>query len=184
MDVSSLLMPTEPRSQQIKPYSKYHASPSEEYVLSHSKELGLEETTSLPATCAMWTSNTATPMHDSLQEYVRELDEYNRLVKDFKPVPDVRQYLNDPTQDVCQRLELHPDGLPGIFKSGQLSYTTTSGYVEPLLPPLRHPRFCLDGKVHKGKNLPPTNVKIPDSRVNGNYILDLGYLVSLSFKGS
>jgi hypothetical protein len=50
-------------------------------------------------------------------------------------------------KEVCQTVQLHPDGLRGVFKSSaQVSYTQTSGYIEPLLPPLRHPANCLKEK--------------------------------------
>lgn len=53
--------------------------------------------------------------------------------------------------DVCNTLELHPKGIvPGIFSSdGIMSHSTTSGWMEPLLPPMRDPNFCRtknDGK--------------------------------------
>eukprot|EP00536_Pseudo-nitzschia_multiseries_P015121 jgi/Psemu1/327791/estExt_fgenesh1_pg.C_8240002 len=71
---------------------------------------------------------------------------------------------------VCKTLRIHPDGLPGIFPIGDtntndndttndsdndplldnkdndrhpyLSHTPRSGYVEPLLPPMRYHGFC------------------------------------------
>jgi hypothetical protein len=43
--------------------------------------------------------------------------------------------------EVCKQVELHEQGLDGIFKSGQLS-RGAFGKIEPLLPPLRHPEFC------------------------------------------
>jgi hypothetical protein len=43
----------------------------------------------------------------------------------------------------CENLELHQDGLSGLFPSRQISCTQNSGYVEPLLPPLRHPKSTI-----------------------------------------
>jgi hypothetical protein len=49
-------------------------------------------------------------------------------------------------------LRLHPDGLQALFPSKQLSLTK-SGYVEPLLPPLRSPHFCGDNSKQYGLSL-------------------------------
>jgi hypothetical protein len=59
--------------------------------------------------------------------------------------------------DVCKQLRLHPDGLQGLFRSNQLSYSK-SGYIEPLTPPMRSHQFCLDEKPY-------------------DYVLTLDYLV-------
>lgn len=52
-------------------------------------------------------------------------------------------------QTVCGELELHQDGLmKGIFpESGKFMLSELrgrQGYLEPLLPPLRHPGICFD----------------------------------------
>jgi hypothetical protein len=53
-----------------------------------------------------------------------------------------------------QAVQLYPDGLRGVFKSsGKLSLTQTSGHIEPLLPPVRHPLVCLQGLKGKTLNL-------------------------------
>jgi hypothetical protein len=77
---------------------------------------------------------------------------------------DVRQIWNK-TQ--CDELYKNNDAnLPEIFGS-TLSYFTKYGYVEPLLPPMRHPKWCLpppSSSTRKKKNHPP-------------YLLDILYLV-------
>jgi hypothetical protein len=140
-----------------EPYETYHPAPVEDYIFSHMDDLGLNETTPPRPTCPVWTDSTHTGVHANLHAFLLELDNYNELIKSFRRVPDVRSFLNDTSRDSCSKLELHPDGLPGIFRSGQLSYTTTSGFVEPLLPPLRHPRYCFPG--------------------GRPFLLDLGYLI-------
>jgi hypothetical protein len=67
------------------------------------------------------------------------------------------------TLDFCKLVELHPDGIQALFPSGQLSQMMShsssksggrsrsgdgggGGFVEPLLPPMRHPAFCDEGK--------------------------------------
>jgi hypothetical protein len=68
-------------------------------------------------------------------QYRRDLDEYAARVKAFSAtIPDLRLRANN---DVCQSVDMLA-GLP----NQQLSYTSKAGYVEPLLPPMRHPIFC------------------------------------------
>jgi hypothetical protein len=79
----------------------------------------------------------------------------------------------------------HPAGAEGWFaQSRQLSHTRHGGYVEPLLPPMRHANFCLDRKYlmsmeymvhdfhHLCRQLTPTSRTI---------FLDMG--ASLDFHG-
>ena len=92
----------------------------------------------------------------------------------------------DKNKSVCHSLELHPDGLKGIFKSdsslSKLPLTTTTenengnnynngggGFIEPFLPPLRHPEFCYDDSS--------SNSRTSSGRSNNNKLLDMGYLV-------
>ena len=51
------------------------------------------------------------------------------------------------TQQICDSLRLHPDGINGIFPSKQLSLTS-SGYVEPILPPMRSHKICENHGQH------------------------------------
>jgi hypothetical protein len=162
-------------SQETKVHPNYYPASTEQYVFDHTAQLGLEDTT-FPPTCTIWTNSSATPIYQDLQTLLHEFDEHARLIAEFKPVSDIRLLLgSDP--EICQKLELHPDGLLGVFPSGQLSYTPKSGYVEPLLPPLRHPRFCLDGAVRRGKVSRSTGLRVPDTFVNWRYTGHLGYLV-------
>jgi hypothetical protein len=146
-------------------FDKYQPGPAEEYVINNARSLGLTATKPPQPTCGIFTDSSLTDVGPDLQAYVAELDEYNRLVKAFKPLPDLRKHLDD-TKDICDRAEIHKDGLQGVFRSGQLSYLPSVGFVEPLLPPLRHPRFC--------------DYPVPESSNKGNknpYLLDLGYLI-------
>lgn len=129
--------------------------------------------------CNIW--NDDFPQKSTLQQYKRELDEMNKLVQEFHIPDETRKNIrHDPS--LCKALKLHPAGLSGIFTSGSLSSTERHGLLEPILPPMRHPRFCDDGRylmsmdylVHDFeamcKNL------VPDSRI---VLFDLG--ASLSF---
>jgi hypothetical protein len=124
-----------------------------------------------------------------LQAFRRELEEYARKVKEFEPIGDLRLHLQEESQeqqqelllknggfslsssspssslDFCKLVDLHADGIQGLFPSGQLSQMMMmmmrnskesgsgsssrgggGGFVEPLLPPMRHPAFCDEGK--------------------------------------
>jgi hypothetical protein len=127
-------------------YKPYQPSVLEEYFLNHVDELGLNETQDPRALCPIWTNITGSEIYFDLQAYTSELEEYQRLVSAFTPVSDVRRsFARETPEQVCKQLELHPDGLKGIFRGGHLSDTPLAGLVEPLLPPLRHPKFCFDG---------------------------------------
>ena len=128
----------------------------EKYVIENGHVLGYDKPNEWVSGCNLWHDKDKVPYAAKLDTYVDELHEYNRLVHEFQsPVSDIRKHLNgDNTNDeqqqhgICDELELHPDGLlEGVFNSSkQLSFTDTSGYVEPLLPPMRHPGFCYHRK--------------------------------------
>ena len=99
--------------------------------------------------------------------------------------------------DVCDLLELHPDGMAGIFPDlSRLSRSSSSSsssstmkddsknggiFLEPLLPPLRHPEFCFeyDRKEREGY---PDGGDLPDPPFLyepwwNDRLMDLGFLV-------
>ena len=128
----------------------YQPGSVEQYILNHPHELGYDNPERANV-CPIWKNETATEdIYKSLHNYNEELSQYNKLVVAFEPIDDLRMSmdLNESNrEEVCQTVQLHPDGLRGVFKSsGQLSYTQTSGYIEPLWPPLRHPEFCFKGR--------------------------------------
>ena len=77
-----------------------------------------------------------------LHGFRNDLKEYLKLVEQFEGVGDLRPHLEE-SQDICKTVDLHHKGLMGIFKSKQLSWSR-SGYVEPLMPPMRHPEYCFN----------------------------------------
>jgi hypothetical protein len=98
---------------------------------------------------------------DQLHQFRYDLQVYNKLVQEFPGVPDLRHRLDDnnPRHNdrVCQEVDLfngQNGGLGGNLFHNQLSFSR-SGYIEPLIPPLRHPEFCF----------------------NESYLIDLTYLV-------
>lgn len=138
------------QQQSAPSYTGYIPAESEAYILSHTRELQLDnKPPALVSTCQIWTDKSSTPYHKELMDYHTELKNYHKKIDNFqfgnKNIHDVRQHLHDNNNDICQQLELHSSGgLPGLFPSGQLSYSR-SGFIEPLLPQMRHPDLCLQG---------------------------------------
>ena len=96
----------------------------------------------------------------------------NEAMKNFQPIPDLFDEIVKGNYDVCSSARVHPDGLPGLFPSNQLSLTK-SGYVEPITPPMRsYSGMCgggggvmnLDYLVHDFEamchNLKPTSKRV------------------------
>jgi len=130
----------------LQEFSKYFPSESEKYVVAHANELGYDvhDRERVKPTCTLWTNGNLT-ISQKLNKYVMDLKTYSTLCKKFSGVEDVRKLLKQgmsPSQ-VCQKTELHEQGLSGIFRSGQLS-SGRFGKIEPLLPPLRHPGLCFE----------------------------------------
>jgi hypothetical protein len=137
----------------------YLPAPSERYVIDHAVELGYDSQDWTKG-CTIWSNATPPALAPGLHALLDELRDYNQRVDKFQPVSDLRKMLKDDDDDhnakICQALELHEEGLKGIFSSGEVSWTANGGYVEPLLPPMRHPEYCFYGD---------------------DKLLDLGYLV-------
>jgi hypothetical protein len=146
-DYSLLLTPSkalssttdETKSQEKMP--PYQPSWAEQYILDNADRLGFnpDDPKAWIKGCTIWQDRKLEPkLFDKLHQFINELSEYNRLVKVHPVMDDNRKrLLQDP--DACNALELHPDGLPGLFPSQQLSWTPFAGWVEPLFPPFRHP---------------------------------------------
>lgn len=119
----------------------YVPAPIEAYVINNAVKLGYDTKDGTTSSgCTIWLDEGVTnaDIHKKLLQWRDELHVYNKLVDQFQPINDIRETLK------CETLELHNDGLSGIFPSGQLSRTISHGCVEPLLPPMRHPSFCSD----------------------------------------
>lgn len=166
-----------------KEYEGYIPSNVEKYILDHLVELGYISENN-PKGCTIWKDPSATNLdiHKSIHSYSTDLDNYIDTIKKFQPV--TLELIDEETHTACDALKLHPDGMSAMFPSGQLSLSS-SGWVEPLYPPLRSHKFCyeerhvmsLDYLVHDFEamchKLKPTSKKI---------FVDMG--ASLSFHAS
>ena len=141
-----------------KPQQKivYQPADTEKDIMIIADELGFNKINN-PRTCQIWNDPNATTggIYDSLTAYTKELDEYNELIRKFEPVSSIMDKIKqgqgggdeEQQSKICDSLRLHPNGLEGIFPSLQLSFGS-SGYVEPLLPPMRSHNFCTQGQRH------------------------------------
>jgi hypothetical protein len=134
----------------------YIPAPVEQYFMDNMVTLGYDNKEDNPMTCNVWKDPKATNenIYNMLQRYASDVDNYQKAIQNFKGVPNIMNTIKRTTststsntssnnnEDICKKLRLHPDGLQGgIFSSTQLSYSH-SGYVEPLLPPMRSHKFC------------------------------------------
>jgi hypothetical protein len=146
----ALMVPRESTSQNPRNAIPYQPASLEQYLMDNAIALGFNKTGEEPEDmaigCEIW-NNEENPMRKTAQTFRRELKKYYAKIKSFKQIPDLRTlFLDGETNrdEVCMRAELDPvNGLLGGFfnKSKQLSYSS-SGYVEPLFTPMRHPDFC------------------------------------------
>ena len=137
-------------------YERYIPAPVEDYVVSHVKELGYDVESRDVSGCNIWTDPQATPHYNELQQFRQEMLNYTALLKAFPPMKeDLRVLLKrNPEQrdQICASLNVAPGGVRELFPSLQLSYTR-AGYVEPLLPPMRHWQLCYSAVPHASLRL-------------------------------
>jgi len=124
-------------SNESKPF--YQSSSAERYMLDNAMALGynMSSRNSLKPTCPLWTDQKL-PVHYNLSQYLKELTNYTKRVGAFKPIQDLRLSLHE-NHDICDTVDLD---LPAIFPSQQLSFGSSFGAIEPMLPPFRHPDIC------------------------------------------
>ena len=128
--------------------AKYVPASTEKFILEHAKEMGYTSNKN-PSGCDMWLSNEKYPeLNKNLTRYGLDLEEYTKAVNNFHDnIPNLLKTIQRTgNHDICNRIKLHPRGIQGLFPSNQLSLTSKSGYVEPLLPPFRSHKICSSTK--------------------------------------
>lgn len=143
---------TSPR-QRKSPTIGYKPSSTEQYIIENSKQFGFDlvynrsrDMATVPPSCRIWADGSSLlPSNASLTTYFAALDDYNHKISTFTPIDDLRDRLaKDGNYDICESVDLHKDGVAGIFSNGLLSFGGSFGSIEPLLPPMRHPKFCFN----------------------------------------
>eukprot|EP00553_Chaetoceros_curvisetus_P002520 CAMPEP_0204617688 /NCGR_PEP_ID=MMETSP0717-20131115/4597_1 /ASSEMBLY_ACC=CAM_ASM_000666 /TAXON_ID=230516 /ORGANISM="Chaetoceros curvisetus" /LENGTH=335 /DNA_ID=CAMNT_0051631287 /DNA_START=81 /DNA_END=1088 /DNA_ORIENTATION=+ len=134
-----------------------------------------------PVTCDVWKDPSVTDLQTfgALKQYMKSLDEHTEAVEAFQPIPDLLKVIQSTnSHDVCKLARPHRKGLLGIFPDGgdgkgggkkyshggtkaQLSHTSTVGYIEPLLPPMRHFKLCTD-RAHRKEHVMNMNYLVHD----------------------
>jgi len=124
-----------------------------------------------PDSCKLWKEDS--PIKFDLQVYETELEAYIRMVDNFQPMTtDLRSQFHDDysnREEVCSQVDLfrrRRDGVGGAASTlFDLSRMSNSDFIEPILPPFRHPAFCSKSKQGVEYNY------------NSNYITDVNYMV-------
>jgi hypothetical protein len=149
-----------PRSDpnEYKLYEEYLPAEMEAYEIEHAESQGygrvsnydpLNPTKNLgnmSSGCRIW-NDAKHPIYPKAHIFLDELESYYQDVHSFHGIDDVRnQFTMDLSNrdKVCSQLNLRTNMtlLEGYFnRSQQLSFSR-SGYIEPLFPPMRHPKFC------------------------------------------
>ncbi|GFH56621.1 hypothetical protein CTEN210_13097 [Chaetoceros tenuissimus] len=92
---------------------------------------------------------------ENLSEIYAEKISSSSSIKDI--MKTIRKAKSHDVNDLCESFNFY-DGqsVKSFFPSSELSFSSKHGFMEPLLPPMRHPGFCIKG---------------------GKYILSLDYIV-------
>eukprot|EP00553_Chaetoceros_curvisetus_P001995 CAMPEP_0204620392 /NCGR_PEP_ID=MMETSP0717-20131115/6448_1 /ASSEMBLY_ACC=CAM_ASM_000666 /TAXON_ID=230516 /ORGANISM="Chaetoceros curvisetus" /LENGTH=388 /DNA_ID=CAMNT_0051634587 /DNA_START=40 /DNA_END=1206 /DNA_ORIENTATION=+ len=168
---------------------KYEYIPSEleQYFIDNLDNLGYNETNN-PLTCNVWTDPKVTnpSIHAKLQAYIQSIENHTRAINRFEPIPDILKTIQETNSyDVCTTTRLEGERVDNFFSDLALSNTGMSGFVEPLLPPMRHHGICSDFR----KNLMNMNYLVHDFEAmchnlkptSRRVLIDMG--ASLSFHG-
>ncbi len=144
---------------------KYIPASVESYIMDHLDKWGWNVPSETVSGCAIWTfaDVTTQQIYHSLHSFKDDLLQYSQAVDNFIPIPDLMKKIRklnfqqgdkehpryqQSLSTICKSASMNNDknlnGIQSLFtNSQQLSHTRTSGYVEPLIPPMRHPDFCL-----------------------------------------
>ena len=122
--------------------------------MTHTKELGYESGNKeniWASGCKIYKSpeESTEEVYNNLHALQKDLEAYNEAIKNFNAtiakdmLEKIRHGSNsgESQSDICKAARPHPDGIQALFPSKQLSLTD-NGYVEPLLTPMRNPKFC------------------------------------------
>ena len=122
----------------------YRPSDLEDYVFRNLVSLGYNTTEGEYAKgCEIWKKSRG-KLSRKFKTFLKELDAYSAWVDQFDQVSDIRSVMRNDSLHDCENLQQGKDWRD-FFSNNSLSFTS-SGALEPLLPPMRHPGFCIDGK--------------------------------------
>lgn len=136
----------------------YRPAETEKFVIKHLNELGLNETDhrkSKGCTTFLQHDDNKNPLLSNhviskFTNYVQDLTtNFTHHKRTFDSVHDIMKTIKKSSQEdiqnICKSLRPHNHySIDNIFGHSELSYSSRMGYMEPLLPPMRHPIFCKD----------------------------------------
>mmetsp|Transcript_35959 Transcript_35959/g.86925 ORF Transcript_35959/g.86925 Transcript_35959/m.86925 type:complete len:374 (-) Transcript_35959:355-1476(-) len=138
--------------------------------------------------CNLYRNQTESLLYSEFHEYTVMMEKYAEAARSFLvDVKDIRRLLSeDKRSRVCNAMD---DLLDDSFPKEKYLSRTAGGYVEPLLPPLRHPRFCEQQRKKMRKYIFNVDYLVHDfgfickqiSRTARTVFIDLG--ASLEFHG-
>jgi len=144
-DLGSNIPSTTKTTPAIKSTQSYKPAAVEKYIMEHLDEFGWNVENN-PVGCMIW-NDPNHALYNDLQLLMKELDAYQNAVRNFTSIQgDLRELKRTAIvpSKVCEKVRLSNSLINGIFLgSGQLSLSS-SGFIEPLTTPMRHPRFCSD----------------------------------------
>ncbi|GFH59577.1 hypothetical protein CTEN210_16053 [Chaetoceros tenuissimus] len=88
-------------------------------------------------------------MASKFASYVHDLEAFAEHRKEFvPPVHNVMKTIKKSSPkdipEICKLLRYPEGSIDTLFKNSELSHSSSMGYMEPLFPPMRHPRFCFE----------------------------------------
>lgn len=99
--------------------------------------------------CSLYKNTSETDLYQFYQEYVPMLRNYSVAVRDFSIyTDDIRKAHLRAREETCKSMDKLLDD---TFEMEHFLSKTRNGYLEPLLPPLRHPLFCGSEKIRHRK---------------------------------
>ena len=116
----------------------------EKFFLDNAVKLGYDKTNDPPPEgCEIW-HDTESEIYGDLMKYLLDMKNHTEAIENFEPIPDLlKSIISTGSYDVCSTARPHPQGLKGLFPGDDIALSkTSSGYVEPLFPPMRVPEFC------------------------------------------
>ena len=135
------------KTQHVATNSTYNPSSIETYLMDNLVNLGFDIEAKNVSGCNIW-KDEKIDIHEDLFVYATALDKYNKAITEFEEVPDVMdsiQASQNGSNEICKSLRVHPDGIQAFFPEELLSHGT-SGFMEPLTPPMRHHSYCWKGR--------------------------------------
>jgi len=136
----------------------YKPATVESYILENAERLGYNTPLGVDApACTIWNDPKETTIYNDLHVLKKQMGDYTRHIRTLSaPAQDLRLVVESTNYTICDQLGF-PNGVASLFPGGQLSHVQGQGYIEPIVPPLRHPIYC--------QGRPPSQ------------LLNLGYLV-------